>query len=157
MIQLTHEEVQQVLAALQSLFGVPDKYTGLGGGAVAVWRLGGSAAPRDAISLLQSKLAEQCFCDRNNLGKPGVSCGDCPTRDYKTEKDAVYPVDSDDDRTSMPVYLRPAPKPVSDFDIRGKLSTLKCWHRLSGDEVQDLIEFFGGSSAAPRPVENSNG
>jgi hypothetical protein len=104
MIQLTHEEVQQVLAALQSLFGVPDKYTGLGGGAVAVWRLGGSAAPMDAISILKSKLTE------------------------------------------------PAPKPVSDFDIRGKLSTLKCWHRLSGDEVQDLIEFFGGSSAAPRPV-----
>jgi hypothetical protein len=39
-----------------------------------------------------------------------------------------------------------------DFDIRGKLSTLKCWHRLSGDEVQDLIEFFGGSSAAPKPM-----
>ena len=56
-------------------------------------------------------------------------------------QDAVYPVDSDDDRTSMPVYLHPAPRPVSDFDIRGKLSALKCWHRLSGDEVQDLIEF----------------
>ena len=58
MIQLTREEAQQVLAALQSLFGVPDKYTGLGGGAVAVWRLGGSAAPMDAISILQSKLEE---------------------------------------------------------------------------------------------------
>ena len=56
-------------------------------------------------------------------------------------QDAVYPVDSDDDRTSMPVYLHPAPRPMTDFDIRGKLSTLKCWHRLTGDEVQDLIEF----------------
>jgi hypothetical protein len=41
----------------------------------------------------------------------------------------------------MPVYLHPAPRPVSDFDIRGKLAALKCWHRLSGDEIQDLIEF----------------
>jgi hypothetical protein len=27
---------------------------------------------------------ELCHCDKNNLGEPGVSCGDCPTRDYKT-------------------------------------------------------------------------
>ena len=27
--------------------------------------------------------AEPCFCDRTGLGEPGVSCGDCPTRDYK--------------------------------------------------------------------------
>ena len=184
MIQLTREEVQQVLKFVHRVThweeGRPDR--------------------NDTLKLLQSKLAEQCFCDRNNLGKPGVSCGDCPTRDYKTEKDdgepvtaqaaairtltflgytyhgaeqwkpplgktpepvaylawrdgkpcwdedcvcqdAVYPVDSDDDRTSMPVYLHPAPRPMTDFDIRGKLSTLKCWHRLSGDEVQDLIEF----------------
>ena len=34
-----------------------------------------------------------------------------------------------------------APKPMTDFAIRGKLSTLKCWHRLTGDDAQDLIEF----------------
>lgn len=27
---------------------------------------------------------KDCFCDRNNIGVPGVSCGDCPERDYKT-------------------------------------------------------------------------
>lgn len=26
---------------------------------------------------------ELCFCDANGIGEPGVSCGDCPTRDYK--------------------------------------------------------------------------
>ena len=26
---------------------------------------------------------EQCWCDEQNIGEPGVSCGDCPTRDYK--------------------------------------------------------------------------
>lgn len=28
-------------------------------------------------------LDEPCFCDRNGIGAPGVSCGDCPIRDYK--------------------------------------------------------------------------
>ena len=41
----------------------------------------------------------------------------------------------------VPLFTHPAPKPMTDFDIRGKLSTLKCWHRLTGDEIQDLIEF----------------
>lgn len=27
---------------------------------------------------------EQCWCDEQGIGEPGVSCGDCPTRDYKT-------------------------------------------------------------------------
>lgn len=27
---------------------------------------------------------EKCFCDTNNIGEPGVSCGDCPIRDYNT-------------------------------------------------------------------------
>lgn len=26
---------------------------------------------------------EQCWCDEQGIGEPGVSCGDCPTRDYK--------------------------------------------------------------------------
>jgi hypothetical protein len=30
-------------------------------------------------------------------------------------QDAVYPVDEDDDRTSMPVYLHPAPKPMMEI------------------------------------------
>ena len=28
-----------------------------------------------------------CYCDRNNIGVPGVSCGDCPERDYKKSRD----------------------------------------------------------------------
>lgn len=27
---------------------------------------------------------EQCWCDEQGIGEPGVSCGDCPTRDYKS-------------------------------------------------------------------------
>ena len=48
-------------------------------------------AKHDAvIGALQKALAQQeqpaqetCWCDQNNIGEPGVSCGDCPTRDYK--------------------------------------------------------------------------
>lgn len=30
-----------------------------------------------------------CFCDQNNIGAPGVSCGDCPTRDYAQPADTI--------------------------------------------------------------------
>ena len=32
---------------------------------------------------------ELCYCDQNNIGVPGVSCGDCPTRDYVTVPKSV--------------------------------------------------------------------
>jgi hypothetical protein len=48
-------------------------------------------AARDAAPTAQP---EACFCDRNNLGVPGVSCGDCPTRDYKQ----AAPVSAEDAR-----------------------------------------------------------
>lgn len=35
----------------------------------------------------QPKQEEPCFCDRTGLGEPGVSCGDCPTRDYKPKQE----------------------------------------------------------------------
>ena len=28
---------------------------------------------------------EPCYCDKQGIGEPGVSCGDCPTRDYKEQ------------------------------------------------------------------------
>jgi hypothetical protein len=34
-------------------------------------------------TLREAEPEEPCFCDRNGIGEPGVSCGDCPTRDYK--------------------------------------------------------------------------
>ena len=33
---------------------------------------------------------EQCWCDTHNIGKPGVSCGDCPTRDYKRPERSTH-------------------------------------------------------------------
>ena len=36
------QALELALEALENLFGIPDKWTGEGGGDVAVWRLGGS-------------------------------------------------------------------------------------------------------------------
>ena len=43
------------LGALEGLFGIPNMHTG-GGGGVAVWRLGGSYAPTQAIAALKEVL-----------------------------------------------------------------------------------------------------
>ena len=66
---------------------------------VFTYQDGISAASKDAIEYMHSWLTvyfdkqalaqqeqpaqEACWCDQNNIGEPGVSCGDCPTRDYK--------------------------------------------------------------------------
>lgn len=49
------------------------------------------AAIAEARALLSQPAAqpEPCFCDKNKLGEPGVSCGDCPTRDYKSASPAA--------------------------------------------------------------------
>jgi len=33
---------------------------------------------------LAATASEKCWCDEQSIGEPGVSCGDCPTRDYKS-------------------------------------------------------------------------
>lgn len=37
----------------------------------------------EADDAAQPAQQEPCYCDKNGIGEPGVSCGDCPTRDYK--------------------------------------------------------------------------
>jgi len=39
---------------------------------------------RDAeiASIKPAQKQNECWCDAMGIGKPGVSCGDCPTRDY---------------------------------------------------------------------------
>jgi hypothetical protein len=40
-----------------------------------------------------------------------------------------------------------------EWDIRGDLaSSLKCWHRLTGAEAQNLIDFFANNIQAAQPV-----
>jgi hypothetical protein len=47
--------MQQALEALKGLFGTPENWEG---GGVAVWRLGGSGAPRRAIIALEATLMQ---------------------------------------------------------------------------------------------------
>ena len=52
------EALKLALEALEGLFGIPDYWTSEGGGGVAVWRLGGSDAPRQAITAIKEALAQ---------------------------------------------------------------------------------------------------
>ena len=50
------QAAQQALVALEGLFGLPNQWES---GGVAVWRLGGSDAPRQAITALRTALEQQ--------------------------------------------------------------------------------------------------
>ena len=50
------ETLKLALEALENLFGIPDKWTGEGGGDVAVWRLGGSYRAQEAIKAIKAAL-----------------------------------------------------------------------------------------------------
>jgi hypothetical protein len=73
------------LEALGNLFGFPDKWTGEGGGDVAVWRLGGSYRAQQAITALKEALAQPepepvawlCEPDENGLYGLPLSDGAC--------------------------------------------------------------------------------
>jgi hypothetical protein len=51
--------LRQALEALEGLFGVPDEFTGGGGGGVAVWRGDGSEPVHKAITALRVALEER--------------------------------------------------------------------------------------------------
>jgi len=51
-----NEALRLALEALEKLFGIPDKWTGEGGGDVAVWRLGGSYRTQQAIIAIKAAL-----------------------------------------------------------------------------------------------------
>ena len=43
---------------------------------------------------------------------------------------------------------------MTDFNLRGVLaSKLLCWHRLTGDEVDNLIAFFKDQQKPPEPEQ----
>ena len=52
------QALELALEALENLFGIPDKWTGEGGGDVAVWRLGGSYRTQQAITAIKEALAQ---------------------------------------------------------------------------------------------------
>ena len=67
----------------------------------------------------EAEKQEPCYCDANGIGEPGVSCGDCPIRDYKKppaeKQEPVAWMQSDhehislwkDDYYTIPLYTHP--------------------------------------------------
>ena len=52
------EAMKQALEALECLFGIPEQFTGKGGGDVAVWTLGGSYRAQQAIPALRQAIEQ---------------------------------------------------------------------------------------------------
>jgi hypothetical protein len=50
--------MKQALEALECLFGIPEQFTGKGGGDVAVWTLGGSYRAQQAIPVLRQAIGQ---------------------------------------------------------------------------------------------------
>lgn len=50
--------------------------------------------------------SKQCFCDREGLGDPNESCGDCPTRDYNTPEQHSLPVQRMATRAGSDLYAQ---------------------------------------------------
>ena len=115
--QMTKDEALDLaLEALENLFGIPDKWTGEGGGDVAVWRLGGSYRAQQAITAIKQvrsapvqvfdhvTAARQGLRDaqnRSRLISNLINCGTCG-----------YPL-APEERTSLierdGVMVKPAP------------------------------------------------
>ena len=85
--------MKQALEALECLFGIPEQFTGKGGGDVAVWRLGGSYRAQQAIPVLRQAIEQyEKEQQRESLGvclKCGANeCGsrDCPMNTQPQEE-----------------------------------------------------------------------
>ena len=79
------QAAQQALVALEGLFGLPNQWES---GGVAVWRLGGSDAPRQAITALRTALEQQA----EPVTREGFNVwwdGDYDDSDNRFEKDSA--------------------------------------------------------------------
>lgn len=71
------EALDLALEALENLFGIPDKWTGEGGGDVAVWRLGGSHRAQQAIKAIKQARSAPEQKRPQNCGTGFCSCIEC--------------------------------------------------------------------------------
>lgn len=77
---------------------------------------------RDAKRLLRAALAETepCWCDRQQIGEPGVSCGDRPTRDYQL-RGATEMIDDRDSARAALGEQEVEQEPVAWMDCEGDI------------------------------------
>jgi hypothetical protein len=126
------EALKLALEALEKLFGIPDKWTGEGGGDVAVWRLGGSYRAQQAITAIKQALADSAL-DRmaENARELGL--------DYAPVQEPVAVVDgntSDGYHTFNELYeFRKAYNAAlfNEWAAVGKCSVHKSWRHHDGE------------------------
>ena len=95
MIELTDEQMRDILRSIDT--GLYDGIRAV----IAADRAMQSARHREELlayeltvsNLREQNESEQCWCDAQGIGKPGISCGDCPTRDYRQPERKPLPED----------------------------------------------------------------
>ncbi len=91
------EAMKQALEALECLFGIPEQFTGKGGGDVAVWTLGGSYRAQQAIPVLRQAI------ERAEKQEPvALKNGECWPEYVMEEWDYWRKQIADGDKSSAP-------------------------------------------------------
>jgi hypothetical protein len=105
------EAMKQALEALECLFGIPEQFTGKGGGDVAVWALGGSYRAQQAIPALRQAIEQaesitQITQDHySNQNEPVAWVNWCAA----TGKRSVS-FECESELASQPLYTTPQPQ-----------------------------------------------
>lgn len=107
-----------------------------------------------AIDALPSAPAWPCHCDERGIGKPGVTCGDCP-RDYGHTVDSA-PSGAPVDLTAqiMNIWCRDAGDIAREHEHSSVVYAYKCGHR---DARHAAAELVGVATTAPAPLPPHNG
>jgi len=90
-------------------------------------------------SVLAASEHPPCFCDARGIGVPGVSCGDCPTRDYMRPSKT----------TDKP--KRPQGRPAKPPEQRAAVA---CNIRLTQAQ-RDKLERLGGAAWVRAQIEKA--
>ncbi|MEY2656186.1 MAG: hypothetical protein RLZZ524_3214 [Pseudomonadota bacterium] len=99
---------------------------------------------------MKSKAAQEpCFCDRMNIGEPGVSCGDCPTRDYKpTSGWKLVPVEPTPEMMKCADFIMGADPRFMRMTWQAMLAVapqLVAWHNPRADILRDALREIADS------------
>ena len=143
------QAAQQALEALEGLFGLPNQWES---GGVAVWRLGGSDAPRQAITALRTALEQQqaepppeWLLVKNILDVFGLDAIAFVTA-WKAVQQRAEPVayfDFQEHKFSWAKHMKISPVPVSVKVEPMKLyseSTKRQWVGLTGEDFLEACQ-----------------
>ena len=97
---------------------------------------------RPVIAALRSALAapqaEPCYCDHMGIGVPGVSCGDCPNRDYAPPA-APAPAVCDGGTCGLGGYCANCPKQSAAPARPDEFTCPYCFDQGAAPAVPDIV------------------